>query len=88
MGLDDMARIQWSAARELRDTMLCHIERKKRAATAGRLAAQSELSYQAAAGSLGRGGGNRQQLINSGEPQTFPVPIFKNNGGCYSWGTD
>jgi hypothetical protein len=35
--------------------MLCHIERKKRAATAGRLAAQSELSYQTAAGSLGRG---------------------------------
>jgi hypothetical protein len=55
MGLDDMARIQWPAARELRDTMLCHIERKKRAATAGRLAAQSELSYQTAAGSLGRG---------------------------------
>jgi hypothetical protein len=23
-GLDDMASIQWPAARELRDTMLCH----------------------------------------------------------------
>jgi hypothetical protein len=51
MGLDDMARIQWPAARELRDTMLCHIERKKRAATAGRLAAQNS-SYQTAAGPL------------------------------------